>query len=130
MITPCFEFTSYKNSFCVFVNNLEELSVDTIKKIENFVKERNGLFDFNSYSFVIQKRVEFNEFVKLLQNTTLKATCIEKFIVKKQLLRIGFGQYKGVFYNELPDSYLLWLKGNYSGKDRDIIHKELKTRTL
>jgi len=33
-------------------------------------------------------------------------------------------------YNELPNSYMLWLKANYRGQDRETIDKELKKRKL
>jgi len=125
-----FIFTAYKNSFCVFVKNLENLSVEQIQDIQAFVKKRNGIFDFNSYSFVIQKKIEFYEFEKLIQKSSIEANCIEKPLIKKQSPRVDFGEYKGLFYKELPNSYLLWLKNNYLGKNRAIIENELKNRNL
>lgn len=128
MAIASFVFTSYKNSFCVLVKNLEELEVQQIQEIESFVKKRNGIFDFSTYTFIIKKKIEFEEFVKLIQNSSLEATCIEKYIPVVEKPRISFGQYKGLFYEELPDSYLLWLKNNYIGKDKKIIEEELKSR--
>jgi len=130
MATPKFIFTSYKKSFKVLVENLEQLSVEQIQEIEQFVSNRKGIFDFNNYTFVIQKRLEFNEFVKLLQESKLKAICQDKPIVMADKPRVGFGQYKGMTYDDIPDSYLLWLKTNYNGPDREIINKELKKRRL
>ena len=60
----------------------------------------------------------------------MDAKCEEKLLAFKTNVRIGFGQYKGMLFNELPDSYLQWLKGNYRGKDREIIDLELKSRNL
>jgi len=130
MATPRFTFTSFTNSFRVLVDNLEELSVTQIQEIEAFVKERKGIFDFNTYSFSIQKRLEFSEFVTLLKELNIHAKSTQQHRVTKKQDRISFGQYKGMQYNELTDSYLLWLQGNYSGKDRTIIDKEIKRRKL
>ncbi len=123
-------FTKHANSFNVKVVNLESLSVEQIQAIELFVKKRKGIFDFNSYTFVIQKKIEFSEFVSLIQHSKIEATCQEMLIVKKEKSRVGFGQYKGMIYDELPNSYMLWLKTNYRGQDRDIIEQELKKRNL
>ena len=125
-----FIFTKYHNSFSVYVKNLEQLSVEQIQEIQDFVNIRNGIFDFNRYTFSIQKKIEFEEFCKLIEQSTVDAQCTEHIIEKKDQARVGFGQYKGMQYNELPDSYMLWLKNNYRGYDRDTIEKELKRRKL
>ncbi len=121
-------FTKYANSYSVRIPNLEQLSVEQIQELQHFVSSRNGIFDFNSYSFIIQKRVEFNEFVSLINYSKIDARCEENIIIKKSYPRIGFGQYKGMQYNELPDSYMLWLKSNYRGYERENIEAELKRR--
>ena len=95
-----------------------------------FVKKRKGIFDFERYSFSIQKRLEFNEFVRLIEKSNLTANCVEKVRVRKEKARVGFGQYKGMFYSELPNSYLVWLKSNYRGYDKDLLDLELKKRNL
>ena len=125
-----FVFTKLHNSFSVHVKNLENLSVEQIQTIESFVRERKGLFDFNTYTFVIQKRLEFNEFVSLLQKSAIDVTCEENFLKIQQTQRVEFGKYKGLEYCDLPDSYLLWLKSNYSGKSREIVEAEIKFRNL
>lgn len=130
MSKPHFLFTKYANSISVHVKNLEQLSVAQIQSIEAFVRERKGIFDFSSYTFTIQKRLEFDEFISLLQSTSLDATCEEKVINIQQRERIEFGKYKGMLYCDIPDSYLIWLKSNYMGKDRDTIEAELKFREL
>lgn len=130
MSKPHFLFTKYSNSISVHVKNLEELTVAQIQNIEAFVRTRKGTFDFNSYTFTIQKRLEFDEFISLLQNSSLDATCEEKIINTQQRERVEFGKYKGMLYCDLPDSYLLWLKSNYMGKDRDVVEAELKFRSM
>jgi len=130
MIKADFTFTQYAKSFSVYIKNLEQLTVEQIQEIENFVKRRKGIFNFNTYSFSIQKKIEFQEFVELVEQSNIAAICKEHIIQKESQPRVGFGQYKGMQYNELPDSYMLWLKGNYRGYDRDVIYKELKRRKL
>ena len=130
MIKADFIFTKYAKSFSVHIKNLEQLTVEQIQEIENFVKVRNGIFDFNNYSFSIQKKIEFPEFVELIQQSNIQVKLSEHIIQVKSQPRVGFGQYKGMQYNELPDSYMLWLKSNYRGYDRDTIEKELKRRKL
>ena len=123
-------FTQRYGSYSVSIPNLEKLNVVQIQELQAFVDKRNGIFDFNTYSFSIQKRLEFFEFVLLIEQLNIDARCEENIIVKTTQPRIGFGQYKGMQYNELTDSYMLWLKSNYHGKDRDTIEKELKKRKL
>ena len=130
MIKADFIFTKYAKSFSVYIKNLEQLTVEQIQKIEHFVKIRKGIFDFNTYTFSIQKKIEFPEFVELIEHSSIQAKLSEYIIQVKSQPRIGFGQYKGMQYNELPDSYMLWLKSNYRGYEREIIDKELKRRKL
>ena len=125
-----FIFTRYQNSVSVHVTNLEELKVEQIQEIENFVTLRNGIFDFETYTFVIHKKLEFDEFIFLLEHVGIKADCIEKTLKITNSAKIEFGQYKGMLYSELPDSYLVWLKKNYRGKDREVLDLELKNRNL
>ena len=125
-----FTFTQYAKSFSVHIKNLEQLHVEQIQEIQHFVKARKGIFDFNTYKFSIQKKIEFHEFIELIEQSGINAICTEHIIQVETQPRVGFGQYKGMQYNELPDSYMLWLKTNYRGYDRDTIDKELKRRKL
>jgi uncharacterized protein (DUF3820 family) len=130
MTRPNFEFTAYSNSFSVYISNLEHLSVEQIKEIQEFVIKRKGVFDFNKYSFYIQKKLEFEEFVSLIKELGIEANIKEIFIYKKPQPRVGFGQYKGMLFSDLADSYLLWLKNNYHGPQKDDILKEIKKRGI
>ncbi|WP_373002639.1 putative quorum-sensing-regulated virulence factor [Sulfurimonas sp.] len=123
-------FTKYHNSYRVDVKNLEQLSVEQIQELQRFVENRKGVFDFASYSFVIQKRIEYYEFIALIEHTDIKARCEENIIEVRSQPRVGFGQYKGMQYSDLPDSYMLWLKTNYRGYGRELIEAELKKRNL
>jgi hypothetical protein len=130
MLKPHFLFTKQKNSFSVHVKNLESLSVKQIQEIEYFVDTRNGYFDFATYTFTIQKNLDYHDFVKLLHALHVDATTQELILSVPSSERINFGQYKGMLYSELPDSYLLWLKNNYIGKDREVICNEISKRTI
>lgn len=130
MATPRFLFTPYANSFKVAVENLESLSVAQIQEIQEFVSKRKGIFDFNSYSFSIQKRLGFSEFTELLKELGMSAQCTEELIYPQMQERVPFGQYKGMLYSDLPDSYLLWLKNNHNGKEKNKIEKEFLKRKL
>ena len=125
-----FIFTRYPHSFSVHVKNLEKLSVEQIQSIETFVNARNGVFDFETYTFVIQKKLEFDEFTALIKYSLPESTYEEKKLKIQQKAKVEFGKYKGMFYSDLPDSYLLWLKSNYRGKDREIVDAELNFRTI
>jgi len=130
MPKPHFIFTKHKNSFSVHVENLEMLSVEQIQEIEHFVSERKGYFDFDTYTFTIRKNLEYQEFIRLLQTLHVEATTREAVANIQNSARINFGQYKGMLYNELPDSYLLWLKNNYIGSDREVICDEISKRNI
>lgn len=129
MIYPVFVFTQFYNSFSVKVENLEKLSIEQIQEIETFVKQRKGLFDFETYTFVIQKKINFEEFCTLMKHLGINATCQENFYVSHpSSKKIDFGKYKGSQYCELPDEYLLWLKRNYRGAQREDIEEEYRRR--
>lgn len=123
-------FKQHKDSFSVDIENMEQLTVEDIQKIERFVYARKGVFDFETYSFSIQKRLNFEEFVSLLQHSDIDAVCSEKYTQTDLKAKVEFGKYKGMCYSELPESYLLWLRANYRGKDRDVIISELNQRGL
>ncbi len=130
MTKPQFIFTQFKNSFSVHVENLEQLEVEQIQAIQTFVEKRNGVFDFTNYTFAIQKILEFDDFTILLKHANIDATCREVRLTKAQSAKVEFGKYKGMSYCDLPDSYILWLKSNYRGKERDIIDAEIQSRNL
>ncbi len=123
-------FEPHRNSFSVQVRNLESLSVDEIKQLQEFVSKRKGIFDFGSYTFTIQKRLSFQEFEKIIALSSIDARCSFKEVHQKTQPRVAFGQYKGMLYKDLDDAYLRWLYGNYKGYQRDEVEKEIKRRGL
>jgi hypothetical protein len=131
MSKPQFVFTQRKNSFSVHIPNLERLSVTEIQTIEAFVEQRKGIFDFNTYTFAVPKKLEFHEFTALLKHVDIDAECSQKELQgDTQQNVVSFGQYKGMLYSDLPDAYLLWLKDNYRGKESALIRQEAASRNL
>ena len=90
MVQPKFIFTKYFNYFEVYIENLEKLSVNQIQDIELFVKKRKGIFDFNRYTFSIQKRLEFYQFLSLMEYEKFDVECRNKIIQKKTLFKNRF----------------------------------------
>jgi hypothetical protein len=130
MTKPKLIFTKYQNSFNVKVENMEQLEVFQIKQLQDFVEIRKGIFDFETYSFKINKKIQYPEFIDLLKHLNIDANVEENILKVQQNVKINFGQYKGMYFSELPDSYLLWLKSSYMGKNRDTIDLEIKSRNL
>jgi len=130
MIKPRLLFTKYTNSFSVYIQNLEQLSVEQIQEFQNFVIARRGIFDFETYSFAIQKRLEFEDFITLLKQSGMEVICEEKVYEQYPKPRIDFGEYKGMLYSQLPESYIKWLETSYRGRDREILEAEIKRRNL
>lgn len=131
MTKPQLLFRGLQNSYCVVVQNLELLSVAQIQELQKFVANRHGYFDFETFTFCIQKRITFSEFVKLLHFLEIRADVEEQIVQSSECaMQIGFGKYKGMLYTELPDSYLLWLKKNYNGSERETLMDELRRRSL
>jgi len=130
MVKAQLYFIKHRHSFTVFIKNMEDLSVAQIQELEIFSKFRHGYFDFETYSFTIQKKLDFREFVQVVHSLEIFSDVYETVSSSKQNQKISFGKYKGMFYSELPDSYLLWLKNNYNGEARELIMQELKSRNL
>jgi hypothetical protein len=130
MTKPKLIFTKYQNLFNVKVENMEQLEVFQIKQLQDFVEIRKGIFDFETYSFKINKKIQYPEFIDLLKHLNIDANVEENILKVQQNVKINFGQYKGMYFSELPDSYLLWLKSSYMGKNRDTIDLEIKSRNL
>ncbi len=125
-----FIFTQHANSFSVHIVNLEKLSVEDIQKIELFVSQRKGVFDFQTYTFVIQKKLNFEEFKTLVQHSAIESVSEEKIVINTTDEKIDFGKYKGMRISDLPKSYLVWMKANYRGPQRELIEQELQRRNI
>ena len=134
MTVPKLRFVAYSEYYTIIVENLALLSVDQIKELEAFAAQRRGRLDFATSAFRIGKRISFEHFNKTLELCGIKADTIESEPVNQitpaSNTPVGFGQYKGMSYSELPQEYLLWLKHNYRGREREFVDQELQSRSL
>lgn len=128
MPRPRLCFKAHANSLSVKVLNMESLEVAQIMELEAFVRSRRGVFDFEHYTFALQKRVTFEEFDFLLKSLGIDVSLEEEFEVSPTEPRVAFGQYKGLRFSEIPDGYLEWLKRNYFGSQKNLIEKEIEKR--
>lgn len=138
MALPLLRFVAYKDYFTVTVENLTQLTVAQIRQLEAFALERRSRLDFETATMRIWKRIDFNHFNKILEGASIAADTIESEVLRPDTVStapvqdpvIGFGKHRGKRYRDIPDSYLLWLKGNYSGPERGLIEDELTRRSL
>lgn len=137
-------FFEHKNSFTLQIVNLDRLSVEQIKVLEDFCRVRRGIFDFEKERISIQKRLSQEDVEKLFQLLKIDVQFFEpQNIAKKKpeksekaarpkepSAKITFGKYKGKSYSELPDNYLQWLAKNYNGSENENISNEIMRRTI
>jgi hypothetical protein len=138
MAVPLLRFVAYRDYYTVTVENLTELTVPQIRRLEAYAAQRRSLLDFSTARMRIWKRIDFAHFNKTLELAGIAADTIESEIVRPagkpaapvQDPVIGFGKHRGMRYSDIPESYLLWLKNNYSGTERGLIEAELSRRGL
>lgn len=140
MALPLLRFIAYRDYYTVRVENLTLLTVPQIRQLEAYASERRSVLDFNTATMRIWKRIDYAHFNKTLLTAGIAADTIESEIVRPDSVPapplpveesvIGFGKHRGLRYSDLPESYLLWLKNNYSGSERGLIEAELSRRSL
>lgn len=135
MVRPLLRFVTYRNYFTLTVENLAQLSVAQIQRLEKFASDRRARLDFNTARMRIAKRIDFHGLNQLLALSGIKADTIESEIKRKKDKSsvdpiIGFGKHRGMYYSEIPVEYLLWLKKNYQGHERTALDRELMNRSL
>lgn len=134
MTPPRLRFVSYSEYYMIIVENLPELSVNQIRQLEAFAEQRRARLDFTNATIRIGKRITFDHFNRTLELCGINADTIESEPLNQietlPETPIGFGQYKGMSYSELPEDYLLWLKFNYRGRERELVDQELQRRSL
>ena len=134
MALPLLRFVAYKDYYTVRIENLTRLSVPQIRQLEAYAVERRSVLDFSTASMRIWKRIDYAHFNKTLELAGIDADTIESEVVHPHPPMdnpvIGFGKYKGMHYADLPEEYLLWLKHNYNGPQRQTIEQELRNRSL
>jgi hypothetical protein len=141
MTLPLLRFVASRDYYTIRIENLEALSVPQIRQLEAFAMQRRSTLDFQTASIRIWKRIDYHHFNKTLEAAGIAADTIESEIVRspsaaaeappeRVTAKVGFGKHRGIAYAELPESYLLWLKMNYSGPERHYIDQELAARNL
>lgn len=135
MIRPLLRFVAYKDYFTLSVENLTSLTVVQIQEIEKFATDRRGRLDFSTSTIRIGKRLSFDQLNQLLVLSGIKADTIESEIKRQKEVTsvdavIGFGKYRGTHYKDIPTPYLLWLKKNYQGHERQALERELQNRNI
>jgi len=133
MIRPLLRFVSNYDHFTVKVENLAQLSVAQIQELEKFASDRRGRLDFTSATINIRKHIDFDDFNRILELSSIKADTIESVIRRQNdtvpaEAVIDFGKYRGMHYSQIPLEYLLWLKKNYQGHERQTVEDELVRR--
>ncbi len=124
-------YTQYSREFVCKIENISELSVQTLHQLESFASDRSGKLDYISESIIVPKRIELQHLQELFR---LKG--MEVFITQKeprqqkisQEATINFGKFKGQKWTELSDDYLTWLSQNINSEDKQIALAELDRR--
>lgn len=138
MAIPLLRFVAYRDYYTVTIENLTALTVPQIKMLESYAAERRSVLDFATATMRIWKRIDYAHFNKTLEYAGIVADTIESEIARPDAAPaapaadpvIGFGKHRGMRYRDIPESYLLWLKNNYSGPERGVIEAELSRRGL
>jgi len=124
-------YTQYKQHFTCKIENITQLSVETLKELEEFAASRSGKLDYACEAFTIPKRIELHHLQELF---TLKG--MDVFITEKEprsqriadTAVINFGKFKGTKWTDLEEDYLRWLSQNINSDDRIIAISELQRR--
>ena len=124
-------YTQYSRYFSCKIENINELSVETLKSLEAFADERSGTLDYERETITIPKRIELQYLQDLFQLKGLEVFITEKESQAKKISQsatINFGKFKGQKWTELSDDYLSWLSKNINSDDKQIALAELARR--
>lgn len=124
-------YTQYSKKFICKIENINELSVQTLQTLEDFASSRSGSLDYEKESFSIPKRIEIQHLRELFKLKELDVFITEKeaqtnFIANTAT--INFGKFKGTKWSELETPYLTWLTKNLNSDDRQTAIAELERR--
>ena len=117
--------------FTCKIDNISELSVQTLQELEHFASMRSGSLDYTKESFSIPKRIEMHHLQELFELKGMEVFIIEKEPQRKRIANtatINFGKFKGTKWSELEDDYLRWLTKNLNSDDRQTAISELDRR--
>lgn len=123
-------YTQYSRYFSCKIENINELSVEVLQKLESFISARSGKLDYEKESFIIPKKIEMHHLQELFNITGIDVFLTEKApnVRIADSAVINFGKFKGTKWINLEDDYLLWLSKNINGDDRYTALSELQRR--
>ena len=124
-------YTQYARQFTCKIENINELSVQTLHDIEAFATARSGRVDYDKESFSIPKRIELHHLQELFKLKGMDVFISEEEPRKQKISQtatINFGKFKGQKWTDLEDEYLLWLSKNLNSEDKQVALSELESR--
>lgn len=124
-------YTQYSKAFSCKIENIKELSVETLQELETFASSRSGKLDYASESFTIPKRIELHHLQELFQLKNMDVFITEAEPQRQKISQnatINFGKFKGQKWEDLKDDYLVWLTQNLNSEDRQVAMNELASR--
>jgi len=124
-------YTQYSKKFICNIENIQELSVKTLQKLEQFASARSGKLDYEKESFSIPKRISIQHLQDIFNLVGLNVFITEKEPQAKSIAQsatINFGKFKGTKWIDLEDDYLLWLSKNLNGDDKQTAISEISRR--
>ena len=124
-------YTQYHQKFSCKIENINELSVETLKELEDFAASRSGQLDYVTESFTIPKRIELQHLQELFLLKGMDVFITEKEPQRQKISQnatINFGKFKGQKWADLENDYLLWLSKNINSQDRQVALDELESR--
>jgi len=124
-------YTQYSKHFTCKIENISELSVQTLHELEKFASDRSGSLDYVKESFSIPKRIEIQHLQELFQLKNMEVFITEKEAQKTRIANtatINFGKFKGTKWSDLETHYLSWLSKNLNSDDRQTAIAELERR--
>jgi len=124
-------YTQYSKQFICKIENINELSVETLQKLENFATQRSGKMDYERESFMIPKRIEIKHLQELFTLMEMNVFIVEKAPQRKAIANtatINYGKFKGTKWVDLEDDYLRWLSQNINSDDKQTALDEIQRR--
>ncbi len=110
---------------------MNELSVETLQKLENFAQKRSGKMDYTTESFKIPKRIEMHHLKELFSLMDMNVFITEKEPQRQRLAdtaTINFGKFKGTKWIDLDEHYLKWLSQNINSEAKQTALAEIQRR--
>lgn len=124
-------YTQYHREFVCKIENIQELSVQTLQELEEFATARSGKLDYNTESFTIPKRIEIQHLQEIFKAKGMDVFITEQEPKKSEISQsamINFGKFKGQKWTDLDAEYLVWLSQNISSQDKQVALAELDRR--